>query len=810
MKGIGMKFLLSVCVAFLAPSLLRCDEPCTLQGTVRDGSTNEPLAFATIVVEGAQQGTTTDTEGEFTLPLLQGSYRLRCSYVGYKTEVIPVSVPREAPCTIVLTAIDVLMQDVTVYAHRFDEANQAEASVLSLQSEKMTEVTSVIPDVLRSIQMLPGVSANNEFSAKFNVRGGNQDENLVLVDGTQVYDPFHVKEASNASIGIFNVDMIRKMDLITGGFTARYGDKMSSVLNIEYREGSREQVKGITSLSMTNVEAVVEGPLGENGSFILGGRKSYFEYVLKMLDMGPYIHPSFYDIQGVLGYSLGARQKLLLKFIHSGDDFREDPHRNVQNPFEWTATYGGTLFTNTQQISDSITSRADYYSSMVALQSVTTISSAALIQSEVSLYDQREAENSWNDSRYAYRGVSSLATYFYNNNYEHSYANDLRIRTVEVNSTLDMQLHPSYGIKTGLSYQHINYDQDRLSESVVEEFTNERQYPDTTYSRRIDNAADNMGNRISAHSYKVAGYLENVFQLGTHILLNLGGRFDYFDLNKDLTWSPRVNVAYRTARGLVFRGAWGHYYQSPIYRQIAYPIASDTNTQSQRAIHYILGADYDLIINQANRQFVKIKLEGFRKTYDNLITATQSSDGSVYYSKNNDATGTASGVDLYVAYAYPGFYGWMSYSYLKASQTLLRDTIGSSFPRNTDQRHTLALAGEMELGSGWKVNSRFVYGSGYAYTPSHTVYNQQQGYWEWIPGLPNSDHLPAYKRTDLRISKSFLLFGKSTSVFLDVSNLFNATNIQAYRYRFDNGGNPYREEIKLWPILPTLGISMKF
>lgn len=274
--------------------------------------------------------------------------------------------------------------------------------------------------------------------------------------------------------------------------------------------------------------------------------------------------------------------------------------------------------------------------------------------------------------------------------------------------------------------------------------------------------------------------------------------------------SPRINIAYRTGIGLVLRGAWGHYYQSPIYRQIAYPTASDTNTQSQRAIHYILGAEYDLMIDQETQHFVRFKVEAYHKTYDNLITATQSSSGIVYYSRKNDATGATRGIDFYVAYSYPGFYGWLSYGYLNARQILLHDTIGSSFPRNTDQRHTLAVTGEVEFGSGWKMNSRLAYGSGYAYTPSYAVYDQQQKYWKWIPGKPNSDYLPAYKRVDLRITKDFSLFRKLTSVFLDVSNIFNATNVQAFSYRFDNQGRPYREEIKLWPLLPTVGISMKF
>lgn len=159
---------------------------------------------------------------------------------------------------------------------------------------------------------------------------------------------------------------------------------------------------------------------------------------------------------------------------------------------------------------------------MVALQSIRIISSSALIKSEVSFYDQREVENSWNDSHYACRAVSPRITYFYNNKYEHPYENNLRIQTLELNSTLDMQVKSAYGIKTGLSYQHINYDQDRINQSFIEEFTNEYQYPDTTFNRRIENATDNVNDQISTQSYKIAGYLENIIQLSERILLNVG------------------------------------------------------------------------------------------------------------------------------------------------------------------------------------------------------------------------------------------------------------------------------------------------
>ena len=783
-----------------------------VQGTVRDGSTNEPLVFANILVEGTQQGTTTDASGRFTIVLAQDINQLRCSYVGYKTEIVALSGLKDTLLTVHLYSMDMLLQDVTVFAHRLDETDQTEVSVLSLQSDNIKNITSAIPDVMRSIQMLPGVSTNNEFSAKFNVRGGNQDENLVLVNGTQVYDPFHVKEASNASIGIFNVDMIQKMDLITGGFTARYGDRMSSVLNIDYREGNRDQIKGTANLSMTNLDAVIEGPLGEHGTFIFSGRKSYFEYVLKMLNVDPNMNLGFYDVQGVIGYSLSPRQKLMLKFIHAGDDYSVNPHRNDQTPYSWTTYPNQDPYPaqNIQQRGDSAKGDANYYTSMISLQSTNILSSSAILKSEVSFYDQRDAENSYSGDYGRWEALYRQNKYFYYYTNEHSYKNNLRIQTLELNSKLEMQIGHSYEIETGLTYQHIHYDLDRMDHNIFDAtWNNDMHFPDTT-QQHTEYPFDNMLSQINTQSYKYSGYLENIIQVNDQVLFNIGGRFDYFDLNKDLTWSPRINIAYRTDIGVIIRGAWGYYYQSPIYRQIAYPVASDTNTQAERAIHSIVGIDYDLMIDPAAQHFLKFKIEGYHKQYDNLITALQTSQGYVYYSRKNDATGNAWGIDGCITYSHPGFYGWVSYGYLTSDQRLIHDTLGHSFPRNTDQRHTLAATCEIELGSKWTMNLRFVYGSGYAYTPSVAVYDEQKHFWFWQQGEPNSDYLPAYKRTDLRITKDFEVFGKSTSVFLDISNLFNCANIQSYSYNYDQNGNPYREDVKLWPMLPTIGMSVQF
>jgi hypothetical protein len=781
-------------------------------GTVYDKATNESLVYASVSIDGTQQGMMTDASGRFSLSVMPGRVTIRCGFVGYAPEVIAVDVETTAELNIAMTATDVVLQDVTVFAHRADGGNDQEVNALTLQSETIKRVTSLIPDVMRSVQMLPGVSTNNEFSSKFNVRGGNQDENLVVVNGTQVYDPFHVKEVSNASIGIFNADMIKKMDLITGGFPARYGDKMSSVLNIEYREGSRDHYSGMASMSLMDVNALVEGPMGEHGSFMIGARKSYFEYVMKLLDAGPFLHPSFYDVQGVFAYAPSPAGKLLLKLIHSGDNFFEDPHSTATTPLQW---YGydntGARFMNRQQRTDSATISAAYYSNMVALQYTQILSSDAIIRSELSFYDQRENENAWRDYVYGYVGENSQTRYFYNSTTVNQYENALRIRTLEINSMLDLQLAPSYCIKAGASAQRISYMQSLLNRQTIDEFTNEYAFPDTTLSHRIVNASDEVQDGIDAQSYKAAGFLENVVQLTDRLIVNAGGRVDYFGLNRDLTWSPRVNLAYDAGGSVVLRAAWGHYYQSPVFRQIASPIASDTNTRSQHAVHIVAGINYEYVVDKAAHTFLRVKAEGYHKSYDNLVTAWMTSQGQVQYSRRNDADGKTYGLDVQLTYSTPVFYGWISYGYLVARQTSVVNGIPSTFPRYTDQRHTLAITGEFDLGREWSVSSRFAFGSGYPYTPSHAVINPVKRIWEWIPdSVPNGDYLPAYSRVDLKVSKDLRLFDWGTSVFIDVSNILNSTNIQSYRYSFNSQGQPYREDVKLWPILPTFGLSVRF
>lgn len=780
-----------------------------LSGSVRDASTDEILPFATVYVKDLSVGTSADANGMFKLPLKPGFHELRTSLVGYRTESRQLEMQDgNMTLNIRLVPTDILLQEVTVYSSAAQQSPQTEVAALSLQSRRIIETTTVIPDVFRSVQTLPGISSDNEFSAKFNVRGGTPDENLVLVNGAQVYEPFHVKEAPNASIGIFNTDMMKKVTLVTGGFSAKYGDRMSAVMDIEYREGSREKLQGLATLSMTNFDLMLEGPAGSLGSFILGARKSYVEYAMSLMHLDESIRPSFYDIQGVLTYNLSPKDKLSFEFIHSGDTFDLDPQTSGGVPNVYSGQYKGKAATY-HDISGSLDEEsAHYISDLFDVQSTNFLSATAFLTSEISYYEQIENEYSFSSDDFS-RDISSTQNYFYRSEQEHLYSNILDIRTLETKSGLEMQLTPFYELNLGVSHQRIAYNQRLIDRSTIDEQMNTTQYPDTTTTHRVSSAVDAANESIDTRSFKIAFYAENVLQLGEGIILNVGGRVDYFDVNRDLNLSPRINLAYRFLDQTVLRGAWGFFYQSPIYRQLAYSVASDTNTKAQKAIHYLLGVEHVLPFDPTIATSLTFKLEAYVKQYPNLISSTRTSSGRITYSRKNDATGLARGLDLYVALNLKNFYGWLSYGLLDAREDLIADKLGD-YPRFTDQRHTISFVGSWTLGSRWSADLLAQYGSGYPYTPSVAQYNSQKRQWEWIQGNKNSATLPPYRRVDVRVNKDFDIASLSASAFLDVSNVFNFTNIQSYRYRFNNGGSPSIEQIQLWPILPTLGLTVKF
>ena len=207
--------------------------------------------------------------------------------------------------------------------------------------------------------------------------------------------------------------------------------------------------------------------------------------------------------------------------------------------------------------------------------------------------------------------------------------------------------------------------------------------------------------------------------------------------------------------------------------------------------------------------YLNLKVEGFYKKYENLISSNFGVFERLTYSKINDASGDANGIDIYAVLNIPGFYSWLSYGLLYVNEDILNDS-KRSYPRYTDQRHTLAFVSSLDLTNNWRFSVKAYYGSGFPYTPKTAIQNEQ-GIWVWKSGNTNSANLPAYKRIDIRISKLFIFDYFRLSTFIDISNVFNFKNIQQYEYSSEPDiYKPEPKEILLWPILPSFGIRFEF
>lgn len=787
----------SLLLLFLASSLIASQSQSTgtLRGYVLDNETRQIVPWSSVGVLGTDRGAVSDENGFFELTLPAGTYSLIVSHLGYVTTRESVTLVSGETTNLKLKLVPAayLLQGVTVYQSQTAAAADETVSSVAVKSDDVVRMPGTLKDVYRSIKTLPGVTSNNGMSSEFNVRGGTFDENLVIVNDAQVYRPFHIKEAPNGSVSIFNMDMLEKVELITGGFTARYGDKMSSVMNIEYREGADDRLHSQFEIGMLGAVAVLEGPVYK-GSWILGLRKSYLQYILDVMEVKKSVSIDFYDVQGQVTQHLGPGTKLGIQFIHSGDSYADDPgtEDEVKDGFLYDTYYSH------YERHDYDKEDGNYANNLLSLALSKQIRSTTLLKTVLSHYHEYEWEtNNEYEREYSNVRLEPDGRLYYDfENYEEHEHTRLTIRTTELKQEALTKLHPNHELRVGLNYQLIEYDTEDSEHRLYSWGSNYPAYPDTM----METFTEDRESNLHPTSFKTAAYFEDTWNLRAGMLLNLGLRTDYFDFNRDWTISPRVNLSQMTPCGAILRGAWGIYYQSPTHNELRYDYATSHNTQSQRAIHYVLGLEWPV------SSHVKIKAEPYYKQFTDLISF-ESTQMHREYSRINDSEGYAAGLDLFLQGNWNRCSGWISYGYLKAREDSLGDSRGE-FPRSSDQTHTLAVVGDVNLGKQWSLRLKALYGSGFPYTPDYIV-ETQAGVWERVHAQKHSGRLPAYQRVDVRIGRRMQWSRFTLDGFFELVNVFGHENVFAYDWDYDNG-HWDRETITLLPFMPNLGVSLQF
>ncbi|MBN1348933.1 TonB-dependent receptor [candidate division KSB1 bacterium] len=777
-----------------------------IAGNVYDEQTMEPLPYVNISIMKTQYGTTSNVKGHYELKLSPGSYELMFSMIGYKPYRKEVTLINEEiiDCNVTLSPTVLYMPGFTVIAPKTAQQKQNESvSSFAFETKKIKELPFSLNDINRALKILPGISSNNEKSSEFNVRGGSFEENLVQIDGVTIYRPFHLKEMPNASISILNMNLMQSVNLITGGFPAKYGDKLSSVLEIQYRSGNMDRLKSQIEIGAVNANLLVEGPLGERCSAIVGYNKSYFQPAMQVMnryfpeflsDITGY--PGFYDIQGRALFNFNEQHQASLLVINSKDRYVEEPRIRYE---EFTRSFESVYAR--MKTTDNSEFNGEFSNTLIAFQLSNQFSGNFHSSATLSYYDEFENLVLTSDyiikNRFYYHDSDAYRGFTNYNNCD-QYRSELSLKTIEAKEEWALKLSPYHELESGVYFQQLKtlYNLTDRSERIT--FHNLLNYPDTSKIDTIfyDDNYDNTSS-FSSTSYKAGGHFQDNWHLSENLFANIGIRFDYFDFNRNVSISPRISCSYVLNTGSLLKFAWGVYEQTPMYNEFKYEYASSENTQNQRAIHYIAG------IQQKILDRFELRLEGYFKDYKSLIPYYLRS-GYKLSTQENSAIGYAKGFDLQFKYSLRSLSGWLSYGYLIAKEKN-REAGTGYYPRTTDQRHSLAAIVDWAISKQWRIYGKFLYGSGFPYTPMVFEIETQR----FITTAMNSEYLPAYRRFDLRLSRYFDFSWGQCEIYLEGINIFNCDNVFTYHhYGIDEYGNTTKEPKMLLPCVPNAGFKL--
>lgn len=519
---------------FAAGSLLalwcsRADAQCVVYGTVSDSVSEAAIPSASVWCVGSQVHMSTDSRGRYALQARPGQDTLRVSCVGYRPRALPISLRAADSMRIDLSLVSdtLLLDSVIVSAERMAFTSLPDIGALAVSPREVRNVSGAFGDVFRTLQGMPGATSNNEMSAQINVRGGTAEENLILLNGVEVLEPFHLKESPNTGVGIFNMDLLKRVLFIPGGFTARYGDRLSAVLDLAYREGNRDQFVGTLDASLSDATVIIEGPLGRRITALASARSTYADYVSHYLLNSDQRKPSFYDLQGVVGVDASENHHLTLQVLQSRD--------------------------RTSGLAD-----GEYGTALASLGSELHLSNVSVLRTSGSLYRQ--------DGNLVHPGVLELS-----DTMQVDLRDSSNIRLANAGISLETALIPGISFLLGLDFQHYDYDVDQHRASGL--------------------PADSLASSaLHISSNKIAAYLENRIAFTKQFSANLGGRMDHSALTGETRFSPRFLATYDIDRGITLKAAAGLYFQTPAYQQLlAASRAGLPPQRMQRALHYLLG-----------------------------------------------------------------------------------------------------------------------------------------------------------------------------------------------------------------------------
>ncbi len=782
---------LFITLLFLLPHLLWAQG--VLQGRVSNAE-GKPVEYANVGVTNAKTpyGAVSDARGFYRLSVKSAdSISLRITCTGYQPQELRLKLmPKETrTLNITLQPLSTQLDEVVVSDDRIRSTTFTQIDI-----QKIENTVGPNEGVETLIKTLPDVSSNNELSSQYSVRGGSFDENLVYINGVEIYRPQLIRSGQQEGMSIINPDLVDNLFFSPGGFDATYGDRMSSVLNIIYSRPLERRHR--VSLSLLGASASAQGLLGDRFSYSVGLRHHNNSYIFKSMDTEGSYTTSYTDLQGIFGYRISPTLDLSVLAIWT---------RNAYGliPSSRTTTFGGST---TQSLEFDVYfdgREADKYNTFlgsVALDyhpsddfQLRWITSAQYnqeqelydIQDQYWLYEVGVGENAADTNRFD-RGVGTFLEHARNYLDMGIYATELRaVRYASLGNW-------NFGVKAQLEQIHDRMREWKWVDSAGYSFPTDHHTPgldDTVVFNPQLQLFCNANNQLQ--TLRGIAYLQREINLYTRrdnlVRVRAGARAQYYTtmaeagrLNAQLLFSPRLSVNYKphSQRDILYRLAAGVYQQPYLYREVRRPdgsLCSDLPAQTS----YQATGTVDWNVRLWDKPF-RFTADIYYKYITHLVPYTID-NLRIRYNPDQEAVGYAAGVSLRINGDFvPGLESWASVSLMKTQEDLLGDGLGW-LSRPTDQRlnFKIFLQDYLPRFPWWRMSLSFLYGTRVPVTSPNPN------------DLPGVHSLPPYFRVDwgntvqltrferIRNSKLGHIFN-DLSLGVDVFNLFNYRNVVSF------------------------------
>ena len=792
-------------------------------GIVLDGATMSPLAAAT-VASGAET-VASDTGGRFAVTLGPDDRELQVAADGY----LETTVALEPAIAAAGGELEILL-----FSNTFAETVQVVSEPLAaperpsatpIEAEEVFEVAGAFDNIFRTLDTLPGVASTGDFGSRLAVRGGTPDQNLTVMDGVEIHNPYRLFGLVSA----FNPETVERFELTAGGFGAAYGDRLSSLLIVDNRPGERD-FGGSSSASVTDANVVFEGAAPGDGSWLLTGRRTYYDLVAGLVTDQNL--PAFADVQIQANWTFGPGHRLSLFGLTSRENanFRFDAEDD-----EESGDTGG-LVSEAGNDLGSLRFDAVLGNRATSRTIVSWYRNTDVLDVDATFESSSRRSNAPDDESAA--GSTSVI-----------FGRDLSVRDLSVRQEFAFSASASHTIDTGIELH-------RLESAALLTITGDRNeaVANPSSARGGTGLPDDLDSALAGT--RGGAWVQDRYTVTPWLSVEPGLRLGWSTVNHDAVLSPRFAATVLLPGSSRLRVAGGLYAQSPGYEKL---IQSDyffdlspavvSNLRHERSTHLVTGFEQDL---GADTLF---RVEGYYKTFDDLIVgrlepeterlarvarydfpadlqASVPSAAQITSTPVNGGRGAAYGVDAYLVRSNPAsrIAGWLSYAWGRAD----RDTYDLRYPFEYDRRHAFNAVGRVRIGRGWSVAATAQAATGFPYTPAVglRVASEEDARGRLVPardaaGAPvyvvdlgglealQRGRLPHYARVDLRIAHRPGGPSGRWSWYIEVINLLNRDNpveVETSLAHDPDGPRPRIVESPTagFPLIPSFGVRVRF